>query len=65
MLTCSEDDDREEAITSGGLDLIVVPGLGFTKVSVVMTTLLFLINIFCYLFQNVEKAIVNQEQSDT
>ena len=30
---CSEDDEREEAISSGGLDLIVVPGLGFTKVS--------------------------------
>ena len=28
-----EDDEREEAILSGGLDLIVVPGLGFTKVS--------------------------------
>ena len=29
---CSADDEREEAISSGGLDLIVVPGLGFTKV---------------------------------
>lgn len=27
----AEDDEREEAISSGGLDLIVVPGLGFTK----------------------------------
>ncbi|KAK2561972.1 5-formyltetrahydrofolate cyclo-ligase, partial [Acropora cervicornis] len=27
----SEDDEREEALLSGGLDLIVVPGLGFTK----------------------------------
>jgi len=27
----AEDDEREEAIPSGGLDLIVVPGLGFTK----------------------------------
>lgn len=31
-ISCSEDDEREEAISSGGLDLIVVPGLGFTKV---------------------------------
>lgn len=30
---CSENEEREEAISSGGLDLIVVPGLGFTKVS--------------------------------
>ena len=27
-----DDDIKEEAILSGGLDLIVVPGLGFTKV---------------------------------
>ncbi|XP_067023212.1 5-formyltetrahydrofolate cyclo-ligase-like isoform X3 [Acropora muricata] len=27
----AEDDEREEALLSGGLDLIVVPGLGFTK----------------------------------
>ncbi|XP_068670364.1 5-formyltetrahydrofolate cyclo-ligase-like isoform X1 [Montipora foliosa] len=27
----AEDDKREEALSSGGLDLIVVPGLGFTK----------------------------------
>ncbi|XP_074624610.1 5-formyltetrahydrofolate cyclo-ligase-like isoform X2 [Acropora palmata] len=27
----AENDEREEALLSGGLDLIVVPGLGFTK----------------------------------
>ncbi|XP_044177566.1 5-formyltetrahydrofolate cyclo-ligase-like isoform X5 [Acropora millepora] len=27
----AEDDEREEALISGGIDLIVVPGLGFTK----------------------------------
>ncbi|KAK3706543.1 hypothetical protein QZH41_013028 [Actinostola sp. cb2023] len=27
----SDDDVREEALLTGGLDLIVVPGLGFTK----------------------------------
>lgn len=27
----SEQDEREEAISTGGLDLIIVPGLGFTK----------------------------------
>ncbi|CAG7817074.1 unnamed protein product [Allacma fusca] len=27
----SEKDNREEALTSGGLDLILVPGLGFTN----------------------------------
>ena len=28
------EDGREEALSSGGLDLIIFPGLGFTKVSV-------------------------------
>ncbi|XP_031555154.1 5-formyltetrahydrofolate cyclo-ligase-like [Actinia tenebrosa] len=27
----ADDDDREEALLTGGLDLIVVPGLGFTR----------------------------------
>ena len=26
------DEDREEALSTGGLDLILVPGLAFTKV---------------------------------
>lgn len=31
-VSSSEQDEREEAISTGGLDLIIVPGLGFTKV---------------------------------
>ncbi|XP_077988648.1 5-formyltetrahydrofolate cyclo-ligase-like [Glandiceps talaboti] len=27
----TEDEDREDALSTGGLDLIIVPGLGFTK----------------------------------
>lgn len=28
------DDRREDALETGGLDLVIVPGLGFTKVSI-------------------------------
>ena len=28
------DEEREEALSTGGLDLILVPGLAFTKVQV-------------------------------
>lgn len=34
-LTCTADEGRENALATGGLDLIVFPGMGFTKVSVV------------------------------
>lgn len=28
------DDRREDALETGGLDLVIVPGLGFTKVNI-------------------------------
>ena len=35
----SADEGREDALSSGGLDLIVSPGLGFTKVYYAITNL--------------------------
>ena len=32
LCTPETDEDREEALSTGGLDLILVPGLAFTKV---------------------------------
>ena len=52
ITTCSEDDEREEAISSGGLDLIVVPGLGFTKVSLCLVTGRTGISKFCRISSN-------------
>ena len=32
LVMCLADEGREEALAGGGLDLIVFPGMGFTKV---------------------------------
>jgi hypothetical protein len=42
------DEGREEALSSGGLDLIIFPGLGFTKVSLYIAWLL--VPIYCKFF---------------
>lgn len=33
MIVYLVDDKREDALETGGLDLVIVPGLGFTEVS--------------------------------
>ena len=63
ITTCSEDDEREEAISSGGLDLIVVPGLGFTKVSLCLVTGRTGISKFCRISSNMIFFYICQKRS--